>query len=77
MTIIVDKSYIESPVTISVTCKHCGHSFSFIVQTEDFENFMFGEDTLSNKPYLTAEERELLESQLCDSCWHEQFDEEF
>ena len=74
---IVDKTYIEDPVTITVTCKCCGRSFPFIVKTEDFELFMFGEDTLSNKPYLTAEERELLDSQLCDECWHSEFDVKF
>ena len=74
---IVDKEYIEDPVTITITCKRCGRSFPIVVKREDFLNYFCGEDTLSDKPYLTAEERELLESQLCDACWHELYDVAF
>lgn len=61
---------------IPVVCPICRKEHEIAVRYEDYILY-----TLPNRPliqdifpYLTASEREMLVSGVCDDCWHKMFD---
>lgn len=55
-------------VRVVVTCPFCGAEHSVTVWEADFEAWQNGALAQNAFPYLSAEEREQLISQLCPEC---------
>lgn len=58
---------------IKVTCRDCGKVFTIRFNPEDMRRWQAGELIQNAFPYLTAGERELLKTQICDECWEKMF----
>jgi hypothetical protein len=58
---------------LQVSCKGCGSSHTLMVNATDVANWEMGEYIQDAMPYLSADERELLISRTCGSCWDEMF----
>ena len=64
----------ERNLRLQAWCKHCKKLFYFMVNDEDFLEYMTGEKLVQEAfPYLTAGERELLLNQMCEDCWNKMF----
>ena len=60
---------LSNKVTIKVQCKNCGKTFKIRVYPEDIEKYQNGELIQNAFPYLSAEDRELIISGICPTCW--------
>lgn len=60
-------------ITIEVTCPFCGSTNFISVYEEDFFDWRNGVLAQEAFPYLDADERELLISGICPSCWEGMF----
>ncbi|MFN9601819.1 MAG: formylglycine-generating enzyme family protein, partial [Planctomycetota bacterium] len=59
---------------ISVDCRFCGTTYKISCRKEDYESYKRGDDLIQEAlDYLTAGEREMIISQICDSCFDERF----
>ena len=57
-----------------ITCDHCGAEHVIIADQDDVFAWLAGEKYLQDAlHYLTAGERELLQSRTCDTCWKKMF----
>ena len=54
---------------IKVTCRECKQAFEIAVNPDDVRKWQGGELIQRAMPYLTADERELLISGTCGSCF--------
>lgn len=54
---------------IGIQCVHCGKIFEIVVNSLDFEIWDNGELIQNAFPYLSSDERELLVSGICGSCF--------
>jgi hypothetical protein len=62
--------------TFSVTCRMCGCvNFVSLVES-DFESWRNGELIQNALPYLNANDRELLQTQICSTCFDTMFSDE-
>lgn len=53
-------------------CKLCNKDYKLIVKTVDLENYKTGNVLIQNAfPYLSAGERELIISGICDTCFND------
>ena len=60
----------EMTVVYDVKCIWCGEHYFIRVSKEDAERYEAGEGTIQNVfPMLSADERELLISQVCSKCF--------
>ena len=67
---------MDNPITIkTVACRRCGTSETISAPVTAFIAWENGEYIQDALPMLTADEREMLISQTCDSCWTELFGE--
>ena len=57
-------------------CINCQKSFTLLVEPADFDRWRAGELIQNAMPYLSAEERELLISQICGECFEKIAEEE-
>ena len=56
-----------------VTCPFCGEEHLISVNTEDYWAWEDGELVQNAFPYLSADEREMLISGICPTCWDKMF----
>ena len=64
-------------ITIEKVCPSCGKKHEVIVEEKDYIDFTEnGKLAQWAFPYLTAEERELILSGICNDCWNTIFDED-
>lgn len=64
-------------VTIVTECPICHHANEVMVNEEDYFAWAFdGELVQSAFPYLSADEREMLVSGICPTCWDKMFPDE-
>ena len=61
--------YIE----VKTVCPFCGAEHSIRVSDHDYEAWQDGELAQNAFPYLSADEREMLISGICPSCWEDSF----
>ena len=60
-------------VTIVTACPFCGHSNEVAVNEADYWDWQDGALVQDAFPYLTADEREMLISGICPTCWAKTF----
>ena len=59
---------------LKVSCSHCGCVYSLLVNMEDVIKWQADMGLIQDlMPYLSADERELLISRTCGSCWDNLF----
>ena len=59
---------------IYTKCPICGDEHCFEVTEEQFKKYQSGEDYIQNIfPELSADEREMLITGICPSCWNKMF----
>jgi len=60
----------EPKMELQITCRKCGSIFSIKVKYSDLQTFKKGEKKIQNIfPYLSPGERELLISNICETCF--------
>ena len=73
------KTFID-PITLVSTCPLCGHVSEITVEMDDYLEWVFNDKpVVTIFPYLSANEREILISGICPSCWeviYASYDEE-
>lgn len=62
--------------TIMTICPFCGRETDVAVNVEDVIDWCGGELIQNAFPYLSADEREMLVSGICPTCWDMTFGEE-
>jgi hypothetical protein len=60
-------------ITVSVPCPFCQNSAELDVPFEGYKAWQSGELAQNAFPDLSADEREMLISGTCPTCWDEQF----
>ena len=61
-------------VTIVTECPICHHANEVMVNEEDYFDWTFDGALVQDAfPYLTADEREMLVSGICPTCWEKTF----
>ena len=60
-------------VTIVTRCPFCGHANEVEVNEMDYLDWSDGELAQIAFPYLSANEREMLISGICPTCWDKMF----
>ena len=60
-------------VTIITACPFCGHANEIEVNEADYWDWQDGELVQNAFPYLSADEREMLISGICPTCWEKTF----
>lgn len=60
-------------VTIITACPFCGHANEVAVNEEDYWDWQDGALVQDAFPYLSADEREMLISGICPTCWEKTF----
>ena len=64
-------------VNILTVCPFCGHANEIAVNEEDYFDWAFDGALVQDAfPYLSADEREMLISGICPTCWKKTFGEE-
>ena len=68
----------DRTLEIRVTCELCRKEFTILVRPDDYDTFCSSNRPYIQDifPYLTAGERELLLSSVCNECWDNLFPEE-
>ena len=59
------------PLYIETTCPICHEAHTVMVYSDDFYAWKHGKNAQDAFGYLSAEEREMLISGICPSCWDE------
>jgi hypothetical protein len=62
-----------SAVIVVTQCPFCGKAHEVLVNEEDYLDWEDGELAQNAFPYLSADEREMLISGICPSCWRGMF----
>lgn len=62
-------SKLGNTTILNITCKLCNKSYALKVNKEDFVDYNNGKLAQNCFPYLTAGERELIISGICDICF--------
>ena len=60
-------------VTVEITCPFCGHINEIAVYEDDYLDWKDGKLVQDAFFYLSAEDREMLISGICPSCWDSMF----
>lgn len=60
-------------ITIVTICPFCGTETCIDVFSEDYKLWIEGALVQNAFPYLSADERELLVSGICPTCWEQMF----
>ena len=61
---------------VRVNCRTCSNEFTLQVNQNDLKDWQEGEFIQDAMPYLSAGERELLISNICEECFTNLFSEE-
>lgn len=64
-------------VTVVTRCPFCGRASEVEVNEMDYLDWQDGALAQDAFPYLSASEREMLISGICDSCWDGMFGDEY
>jgi len=59
-----------------VVCPMCGDHDTIAVNSEDYAAWLNGEYIQIAFPYLNADQRERLQTGICNACWDKSFGEE-
>lgn len=62
--------------TYSIVCKSCQEKQYILASPVDVEKWMDGVKIQDALPYLTPDERELIITNICPTCWTKLFGEE-
>ena len=68
---------IMETVIIPAACRMCREVYCVEVEAAGYEQWKAGALIQNAMPELSAEDRELLISKTCDSCWNQLFPEDF
>jgi hypothetical protein len=68
---------IMQTVIVPAACRMCREVYCVEVDADGYQQWRGGELIQNALPNLTPEERELLISKTCDSCWNDLFPEDF
>lgn len=60
-------------IKIQTVCPQCGYHHYVTVDKEDYKKYIEGEHVQNAFPYLSASDRELLVTGICENCWNEMF----
>ena len=60
-------------ITVVTACPFCGHANEVQVNEMDYYDWQDGELAQNAFPYLSANEREVLISGICPTCWNKMF----
>ena len=60
-------------VTVVTRCPFCGHANFVEVNEDDYDDWQDGVAVQVAFPYLSADEREMLISGICPTCWARTF----
>ncbi len=60
-------------IKLQITCRFCGKAFELIVTQEQIDNYNNGMVVQKAFPRLTPDERELIISRTCGTCWDVSF----
>lgn len=60
-------------VSVITQCPFCGHAHEVEVNEMDYWDWQDGELAQRAFPYLSADEREMLISGICPTCWDKMF----
>jgi hypothetical protein len=60
-------------VCVITACPFCGHAHEVEVNEVDYWDWQDGELAQNAFPYLSADEREMLISGICPTCWDKMF----
>ena len=60
-------------ITLTTYCPFCGEANYVLVREEDYIAWQNGELAQRAFPYLSADEREMLISGICPTCWDSMF----
>jgi len=63
-------------VSVVTTCPFCGHANFVEVNEDDYLDWQDGELVQNAFHYLSANEREMLISGICPTCWENTFGDE-
>lgn len=63
-------------IYVGRNCPFCGEYHEVLVYEDDYAAWQNGELAQNAFPYLTANEREILISGICPSCWDNMFSED-
>ena len=67
----------KNPCTITTRCPECGKIHKVTVEQTDYDDFTQRHKHPQDAfPYLSASERELLITGICDKCWNKLFPDE-
>lgn len=65
---------MEEKVAYIVKCRLCGDVYKLMLYPSDLERFYNREALIQDIfPYLSADERELIQTQTCPKCWDRMF----
>ncbi|MBR4589181.1 MAG: hypothetical protein IKO36_00840 [Bacteroidaceae bacterium] len=65
---------MKNPITLDVNCTQCGKTVNLVVEYDDLMRWYDREDNIQNIfPYLSAGEREMLNTGICSDCWDKLF----
>lgn len=65
----------KNPLAITTKCPLCGKTQDVVVESTDYADFLKRKHAQDAFPYLSASERELLISGICEECWNRVFPE--
>ena len=60
-------------IYLETSCPFCGHSNTILVYEDDFLAWQNGKLIQDAFPYLSPEDREMLISGICPTCWEKMF----
>ena len=63
-------------IYLEATCPFCGHINNILVYEDDFLAWQNGTLIQYAFPYLSPEDREMLISGICPTCWEKMFEGE-
>lgn len=63
----------DRDLMVNINCRVCGITYNLMISTEDLKNYENGALVQDAFPYLSADERELIISQTCGSCFDKMF----
>jgi len=65
---------MKNPMTLEVNCIKCGSTTNLVVEQDDLKKYMNKEGLVQEIfPYLSSDERELIISCICPTCWNKIF----
>lgn len=69
----VEVRYNRREVCVVTQCPFCGHGNEVEVNESDYLDWQDGKMAQDAFPYLSANEREMLISGICPTCWNKMF----